>query len=108
MYTNIPPQLWMLLDTKTRSWISKMFDLPRTGITEIRDSEVINDGHSLDDLRKITLEKMNEYIGSVETFPRAWELTCAKAKYELSPPPIEIKTTVGEVINKEIKQKNDK
>lgn len=93
MYNNIPPQLWMHLDRKIRMRLIEVFDIKKTGITEIRDQEIISDGYSVEDLKAITLEKMTEYIGSEETFPRAWEITCSKAKGEVYPPmnlPIEV------------------
>lgn len=80
MYERILPQMWMQLEKPIRLQIVKDFDIPRTGITEIRDQEVISDGYSVNDLSTITLEKMTSYIGSEETFPRAWEITCSKAK----------------------------
>lgn len=86
MYTSVPPQLWMQLDKDIREHLVKIFSLERTGITEILDQQIIKDGYSVEDLKGITLEKMIAYIGSEETFPRAWELTCSKAKYELHPP----------------------
>lgn len=86
MYTKIVPQFWMLVPKDIRVQIAKAFSLPRTGVSEIRDQEVISDGHSLDDLAHITWEKMEAYVGSKEPFHRLWELTIAKAKYELAPP----------------------
>lgn len=85
MYNNIPSQLWMLLDKPTRSYLATVFRIPMTGVREIIDDRVISDGYSNTDLHAITLEKMIEYIGSEETFPRAWEMTCAKANKELNP-----------------------
>lgn len=86
MYNNVPPQLWMLLDKQIRNHLVKVFEIPRTGITEIINQDVVRDGFSFDDLKAITLEKMTAYIGSEETFPRAWEITCSKAKGEVYPP----------------------
>ncbi len=91
-YDLVPPQLWMLLPKDVRDLLVLRFDIPKTGISEIRDQDLISDGRTVEDLKAITLEKMCIYIGSEETYARAWELTCAKAKYELSPPPIEIKS----------------
>lgn len=93
---NIPPQLWMQLEKKVREHLIGVFGLMRTGITEIVDDRVITDGYSNEDLKVITLAKMNEYIGSEETdLLHAWAVTCSKAKYELNPPPIDISTPVS-------------
>jgi len=86
MYNNVPPQLWMQVDKEVRNVLVEHFDIKMTGVREIRDQEIISDGYSAQDLRAITLEKMVEYIGSEETFPRAWEITCSKAKGVLYPP----------------------
>lgn len=98
----------MLLDKQVRNHLVKVFNIPRTGITEIRDQEIIRDGYSDEDLKAITLEKMNEYIGSTEVFPRAWELTCSKARYELNPPidltAISINTQTNDNTKEESKQ----
>jgi len=96
MYSSVPPQLWMQLDSKIRSELILSFNIKKTGITEIRDQTLISDGYSAEDLKAITLEKMNEYIGSTEdSFPRAWEITCSKAKSIVFPPiAMEIPPTV--------------
>jgi hypothetical protein len=86
MYNNIPVQLWMLLDKPIRLHLVTTFEIPMTGVREIIDDRVITDGHSNEDLKAISLEKMTTYIGSEETFPRAWEITCSKAKGEVYPP----------------------
>ena len=85
MYNSVPPQLWMQLDKKVRHHLVEIFKIPRTGITEIYNEEIRADGYSIDDLKAISLDKMIAYIGSEETFPRAWEMSCAKANSELNP-----------------------
>lgn len=84
------PQVWIHLSKEVRAHLVKVFSLVRSGVTEVRDQEVISDGFTVDDLKQITLEKMNKYIGSVETFPRAWEITLSKVYSELNPPVGEI------------------
>lgn len=90
MFERIYQQHWMALPKNVRHHLVEIFDIKRSGITEIRDQEVISDGTTNNDLGEITLEKLNEYIGSVETFPRAWEITLMKVHSELNPPTIEI------------------
>jgi len=90
----IYPQVWINLPKETKEVLIKAFDIPRTGITEIVDQRVVNDGYSEADLSAISLEKMIAYIGSTETFHRAWELTLAKVHSELHPP-------LGEIVGKE-------
>jgi hypothetical protein len=76
----------MLLDKPIRTYLAIVFEIPMTGVREIIDDRIICDGHSNADLMAVTLDKMIAYIGSEETFPRAWELTCMKAKSDLNPP----------------------
>lgn len=76
----------MHISKEVRDYLAAMWKIPQSGITEIRDQTVLSDGHTYDDLSVITLEKMTEYIGSEESFARAWELTVMKAYSELHPP----------------------
>ncbi len=89
--------MFMHQPKEIRDYLSQMWKIPRSGISEIRDQEVISDGHTYDDLQVITHERMTEYIGSEESFLRAWEITVAKAHSELHPPIGEIRSA-GEKI----------
>lgn len=101
MFDKIYVPNWMSLPKDIRHRLTVVFNIQRSGITEIRDQDVITDGVTNADLSVITLQKMNEYIGSDENFTRAWELTIAKAKYELNPPEIEIGVGLIEEDNNE-------
>ena len=90
MFDKIYQPQWMSLDKKTREHLSKVFSIPQSGITEIRDDMVLSDGKTNGDLSAINEFKMSEYVGSKESYPRLWELTLAKCKYELDPPVVEI------------------
>lgn len=101
MYNNVPPQLWMQLDSKVKDHLVSVFSIPRTGLREIRDQDVVQDGYSLEDLKAITLEKMTAFIGSEETFPRAWEITCSKAKSDVYPM-MNMPTAIVDEVEKEV------
>lgn len=90
MFDKIYVQNWMSLSKEVRNHLMETFNIQRSGITEIRDQDVITDGVTNADLSVLTLDNLNEYIGSVETFPRAWEITLMKVHSELHPPTIEI------------------
>lgn len=79
---------WMALPKETKEHLIKVFNIVKTGNSEVRDQEVVTDGYTNDDLNAITLDKMAEYTGSptTETFHRLWEITLAKVHYELHPP----------------------
>lgn len=97
-FDRVLPQLWMLVPSDERSELVAAFNLSRTGISEIRDEELISDGYCADDLAAITKERMEEFVGSKEdSFGRLWELTCAKARF-LANPPMEIKMPGGVVL----------
>lgn len=77
MYNKLPPQLWMLLPKEQRLKLMEVFDIKRTGPSEIYDNQVVSDGCTADDLSGITLEKMNEFNRAEDmTFPVAWQRTC--------------------------------
>lgn len=85
-FERILPGQFMNLSRELRDHIANVFEVGRTGISEVRDETVVSDGRTFDDLAAITKEKMCAYVGSEENFLRAWELTVAKATYELHPP----------------------
>lgn len=105
MFERIYQQHWMSLPKDIRHRLMVVFDIQKSGITEIRDQDVVSDGVTNADLSAITLQKMNEYIGSEENFARAWEITLAKARYELNPPEIEI--GVGLIEENKTEELND-
>lgn len=78
---------WTDLDPKIRHHLREVFNVKKSGNTEIRDQVLISDGTTNEDLwNAFTIESMCKYIGSKETFARAWEITVSKAKYEINPP----------------------
>jgi hypothetical protein len=82
----ILPQQWMHVPRETREKIAEDFHVGRSGVTEIRDSDVITDGRTREDLAVLTSTAMAEYVGSEDSFGRLWELTIAKAHSELHLP----------------------
>lgn len=78
--------MWMLLPKETRTHLAYVFSIPVSGVTEIRDQEVITDGRTVVDLEALSADRMAEYVGSTDTFARLFELTMAKAHSELHPP----------------------
>lgn len=89
-FDRIVPQLWMLVSPAERLVIAASFTLPRSGITEIRDQDVVTDGYTIDDLQHLTAERMAEWVGEPAdtelSFSRLWELTVAKAHSIVMPP----------------------
>jgi hypothetical protein len=98
----IYPQQWMALPKETKNHLIKVFGIPKSGITEIRDQDVVSDGYTSADLEAINLDKMCEYIGSRETFGRAWEITLMRVKSDLNPP-MELPVPVIDIAPAEVK-----
>lgn len=86
MFNKVYTQHWLELSKETRTHLREVFNIPRTGITEVRDTTIVSDGTTNSDLESITSERMERYVGSKESYPRLWELTLAKVRYELNPP----------------------
>lgn len=82
----LTPGQWMHNTKELRDHLAKQFDVPQSKATEIRDQDIVSDGRSYDDLLVITKEALCKYIGSEETFARAWEIACSKGWSELHPP----------------------
>ncbi len=65
---------WLSLPRETRQKLEQLFQIPRTGEVIVRSNslsmqgniqgEVTSDGHSAKDLYAITVEKMQEFVGS--------------------------------------------
>lgn len=89
-------QVWMHQPQDVRNHLQKVFNITRTGITEIRDQEVITDGYTNTDLETVTADKMSAYVGSPTgelSFSRLWEIVLSKVKSELHPPIFEIQSS---------------
>lgn len=82
----IYPQQWLSLPKAIRNHLAVVFSIPRTGVTEVRDQEVVSDGYTAEDLKILSHKALCDWIGSEETFARAWEITLAKVHSELNPP----------------------
>lgn len=89
-------QHWIDLPKDVRNKLTEVFEIPNTGITEVRDQTVLSDGTTNTDLLAITAEKMAAYVGSSvsdTSYHRLWELTLAKVHSELNPPQMDISNT---------------
>lgn len=80
---------WINLDPKVRDHLRKIFNVKKTGNTEIRDQVLISDGTTNEDLwNAFTVESMTKYTGGVKNndFAQLWTITVSKANYEINPP----------------------
>ncbi len=53
---------WVNLDSRIRVKLVEIFDIPRSGHTEVEDNKIITDGFTNTDLTAITIEKMQGYL----------------------------------------------
>ena len=84
--TRVYQQHWIELPADVRAHLSKKLGIVRTGISEIHDQQVVSDGFTNEDLKGITIPKLEEYVGSTGEFTKLWAIAVSKANYELHPP----------------------
>ncbi len=73
--SNLRPQLnvpdWVLLPLEIRQKLIKQFDIPKSGGSEMQTlstgSRIVSDGHTHQDLKAISLEKLQEFLSSTDT-----------------------------------------
>ncbi len=58
---------WLMIKSDTRNYMRRIFQIPKSGYTEVFDGMVLCDGTMLEDLYALTTEKMQEYLDSKET-----------------------------------------
>ena len=68
----------------------QMWKIEQSAASEVVDNVQVSDGHTFQDLFVITKELLCDYIGSEESFLRAWEIAVSKAIGELHPPEVMI------------------
>lgn len=85
MQNKIYTHLWIEQPKDIRDRLIEVFNIPRTGVPEVRDTTLISDGVTNTDLIAITEDGMIHYVGSRAPFMRLWELSVAKAKSEVRP-----------------------
>ena len=57
---------WLSLEPKLRWKLKALFDVPRSQGVTVVDNRVVSDGHTHEDLKVISLEKVNAYLGTEE------------------------------------------
>lgn len=98
---------WLDVPKDIREHLKKVFNIQRSGITEVRDNMIVSDGTTDDDLSVINKESMERYVGSSGEFYHLWKTTISKAKYELYPPQI-LKSLDEEDTDEQSEEQGDK
>ncbi len=73
--SNLRPQInvpdWVALPFETRQKLVKQFGVPKSGGSEVQNlstgNRIVSDGHTHQDLKAITVEKLQEFTGSLST-----------------------------------------
>ena len=89
----MPPILathtWVSLTNEVRCKIRSLFSIPRSSSTVVNDGVLETDGTTNEDLKHLTIEKMQVYLGDTQTdFHKLFDKVIAKVNDELSAPPI--------------------
>lgn len=67
----IVPQLtipqWLGLPIHVRDRLKILFNIPKSAGSMVENNKVISDGHTNEDLLRVSLEAMQTYLGSTET-----------------------------------------
>lgn len=61
------PVEWLKVPMEIRVKLKEVFNIPRSKGTVIEDNRVMSDGHTIEDLQAVTIEKMQNYLDSEET-----------------------------------------
>ena len=67
MKTNLLPQEWLCLSPRERMRMIEIFSIPKSEGCVMQDNTLLSDGHTVKDLRAISIETMQKYLGSQET-----------------------------------------
>lgn len=77
---------WVSLSNDMRHRIRMIFNIPRSSNTVVNDGVVETDGVTNEDLRHLTIEKMQAYLNDTSTdFHKLFDLTIAKIVDDMTP-----------------------
>ncbi len=57
---------WLQLPMKARDLFIQTFDIPRTGGAIVNNNVLQSDGHTMEDLSRVSLKALQEYLGTTE------------------------------------------
>jgi len=90
----INTSMWVSLPQDVRGKLRSLFNIPRSANVVVTDGRVETDGTTHEDLKALTTEKMQKYLGDTSTdFHKLFDKVVAKVIEELNTP----KVTVGKV-----------
>jgi hypothetical protein len=97
---------WLELPLATRQKLAQVFNIPKTGATEVSSNIIVKDGYAVKDIEeKMSIEAMQDYLGAVDggdDLSVLFDQVVEKAIYVPTPPMISqevvVKTTVTETV----------
>jgi len=63
----LTPYEWLQFPMQIRDLFIKWFSIPRTGGSQVIGDKVISDGHTIEDLSKVSLASLQAYLHTDET-----------------------------------------
>jgi hypothetical protein len=61
------PYEWLQLPVPIRNLFKATFQIPRSGGSNVIGDKIVSDGHTIDDLSRVSLKSLQEYLGTTET-----------------------------------------
>ena len=78
---------WVSLPNEVRWRIRNIFNIPRSGVSDVVDFRIVSDGTTHEDIKVLTAPKMQEYLGTKEQdFHRLFDLVVARVIDQMSNP----------------------
>jgi len=76
--------MWVSLPNEVRRRIRVVFDIPKTGFTEVSDGVILSDGVTQSDFKSLTIEKMQKYLSDESVdFHKLFDKVVAKINDEI-------------------------
>lgn len=84
MQTIISLSMWVSLPNEVRYRIRGLFNIPRSSNTIVSDGRIESDGTTNEDMKQLTVEKMQEYLDSSSTdFHKLFDEVVARVNDEI-------------------------
>ena len=79
--------MWVSLPNDVRRKIHSLFSIPWSSATEVNDGQIVSDGTTHEDLKILTIEKMQKYLNEASTdFHKLFDMLVAKVNDEIKNP----------------------
>lgn len=89
---------WVSLTSEQRAKLRGIFGIPRSGDTIVNDGRIETDGTTVEDLRHLTVEKMQAYTSNdSQDFHKLFDVTLARVQDEIEGKPFEVIEPVIEI-----------